>query len=144
MEPSLLERAMPSRDRKRRETVIGLLAIWLGMPGVFLCLAGILILGWQVYAWVKFGTWLPKPLLGLVLDVVEPETSWLVHPQSFAAVQPWVTGVLGLVPVSAFLIVTGLVVVTAAHKLGGRPPAKPHGGRLPKKPGWPDEWFGRN
>jgi hypothetical protein len=135
---------MRSRRDDRRETVVGLLAIWTGMAGVLLCLSGILIVGWQVYAWVKFGAWLPKPLLGLVLDLVDAETSWLVRPRALAAAQPWVAGVLGVVPLSVFLIASGLAMVTLAHKLGGRPPANRHweeGGREPKPP---DEWFGRN
>jgi hypothetical protein len=83
---------MAVQPQERRNTLVALLAIWTGMAGVFLCLAGILILGWQVYVYVKFGTWRAKPLLGLVLDFVDVDTSWLVHPQSYASAQSWVTG----------------------------------------------------
>ncbi len=130
--------------QERRHTLVGLFAIWTGMAGVFLCLAGVLILGWQVYVFVKFGTWLSKPLLGLVLDFVDLNTSWLVHPQSYAAAQAVLTGVLGLIPVSVFLIVAGFSLVTAAHAVGGRPPAKRHWEESGREPTAPDEWFGRN
>ena len=107
----------------RRETLVGLLAIWLGMPGVFLCLAGILIFGWQVYVWVKFGTWLPKPLLGMVLDLVHPDTSWLTHPHSFFLLQSVVAETLGLIPLSGCLIGLGLLLIVAGYRIGGAPPA---------------------
>lgn len=130
--------------QERRHTLVGLFVIWTGMAGVFLCLAGVLIVGWQVYVFVKFGTWLSKPLLGLVLDFVDLNTSWLVHPQSYAAVQVVLTGVLGLIPVSVFLIVAGLSLITAAHAVGGHPPAKRHWEESGREPTVTDEWFGRN
>ncbi len=131
--------------QERRQTLVGLLVIWTGMAGVFLCLAGILILGWQLYVFLKFGTWLAKPLLGLVLDVVDSDTSWLVHPQSYAGAQMVLIAVLGWIPVSFFLIVAGLSLVTAAHAVGGRPPAKRHWEESVREPvASSDEWFGRN
>lgn len=135
---------MSFQPSERRNTLVGLLAIWIGMGGVFLCLAGILILGWQVYVFMKFGTWLSKPLLGLVLDLVDVETSWMTHPHAFAAAQPWVTGALGVVPLSAFLMMLGFALITAAHKVGGRPPATRHWEEPPEREESPDEWFGRN
>lgn len=135
---------MSFRSRERHHTLVGLFVIWTGMAGVFLCLAGILILGWQVYVFVKFGTWLSKPLLGLVLDFVDLNTSWLVHPQSYAAAHVVLTGVLGFIPVSVFLIVAGLSLITAAHAVGGRPPAKRHWEESGREPISSDEWFGRN
>jgi hypothetical protein len=134
--------AVPAQER--RHTLVGLVVIWTGMAGVFLCLAGVLILGWQVYVFVKFGTWLSKPLLGLVLDFVDLNTSWLVHPQSYAVAQVVLTGVLGWIPVSVFLIVAGLSLVTAAHAVGGHPPAKRHWEESGREPTATDEWFGRN
>jgi hypothetical protein len=134
---------MADRSRVRRNALAGLFVIWTGMVGVLMCLAGILILGWQVYVFVKFGTWLSKPLLGLVLDFVDADTSWLTHPRSYAAAHVFLTGLLGLIPISAFLIVAGLSLVIAAHKIGGRPPAKRHWEDA-RDPAAPDEWFGRN
>lgn len=135
---------MSFQPRERRPALAGLFVIWVGMVGVFLCLAGLLILGWQVYVFLKFGTWLSRPLLGLVLDFVDVETSWLVHPRSYAAVQPWIAGVLDLVPLSVFLFLSGLGLVTGAHKVGGRPPAKRHWEESGREPVSSDEWFGRN
>jgi hypothetical protein len=135
---------MSFHPRERRHALAGLLVIWAGMVGVFLCLAGVLILGWQVYVFLKFGTWLSKPLLGLVLDFVDVETSWLLHPRSYAAVQPWVAGMLEFVPLSVFLFVSGLGLITTAHKLGGRPPTGRHWEESGRKPAPPDDWFGRN
>lgn len=134
---------MAVSSRERRKTVVGLFVIWTGMAGVFLCLAGILIFGWQLYVFLKFGTWLSKPLLGLVLGVVDSKTSWWAHPQSYAGAHVFLTGVLGLVPVSAFLIAAGLAVLAAAHAVGGRPPAKRHWEDA-RDPVSPDDWFGRN
>jgi hypothetical protein len=135
---------MPFPPQGRRHALAGLLVVWAGMAGVFLCLAGVLILGWQVYVFVKFGTWLSKPLLGLVLDFVDVETSWLVHPQSYAAVQPWIASALNIVPLSMFLFFSGLALITGAHKLGGRPPAKRHWEESGREPASPEDWFGRN
>jgi hypothetical protein len=135
---------MSFRIRERRHPLFGLLVIWAGMAGVFLCLAGILILGWQVYVFVKFGTWVSKPLLGLVLDFVDLNTSWLVHPQSYATAHVVLTGILGFIPVSVFLVVAGLSLITAAHAVGGGPPAKRHWEESGREPISSDEWFGRN
>lgn len=111
------------RETRRRETWIGLIAIWVGMPGFFLCAAGILVLGWQVYVWVKFGMWQHKPLRAVVLDLVERDTSWLSHPDSFVLLQSWVTDALDIVPLSGFLIALGLAFITVAYRIGGAPPA---------------------
>jgi len=107
----------------RRETLAGLFAIWLGMVGVCLCLGGILIFGWQAYVWVKFGTRLPKPLLGMVLDLVHPDTSWLTHPHAFFLLHSVVVGTLGLIPLSGCLIGFGLLLILAGYRIGGAPPA---------------------
>lgn len=135
---------MPFRSRGRHHPLLGLLVIWTGMTGVFLCLAGILVLGWQVYVFVKFGTWLPKPLLGLVLGFVDASNSWLVRPQAYSTVHGVLTGLLGFIPVSAFLIVAGLSLITAAHAAGGSPPTKRHWEEAGREPISSDEWFGRN
>lgn len=135
---------MSFRSGERRHTLVGLFVIWTGMAGVFLCLAGILILGWQVYVFVKFGIWISKPLLGLVLDLVDVNTSWLVHPRSYAPAHVVLIGVLGFIPVSMFLLVAGLSLITAAHAVGGHPPTKRHWEEAGREPISSDDWFGRN
>ncbi len=111
-------------SRAKRDTLVGLIAIWVSMPGFFLCMGGLLVFGWQVYVWVKFGTWQPKPLLGVALELVQPDASWLMHPQSLHLLQWVVSGTLGLIPLSGFLIGLGLLFILAGYRIGGVPPAK--------------------
>ena len=135
---------MAFRSGERSQALFGLFVIWTGMAGVFMCLAGILILGWQVYVFLKFGTWLSKPLLGLVLEVVDSNASWLVKPQSYPAVHVVLTSILSFIPLSMFLIAAGLTLIAAAHAVGGRPPMRRHWEDGPRLPNASDDWFGRN
>lgn len=109
-------------DGARAGVWVGLLAIWLGMPGFFLCMAGILVAGWQVYVWVKFGLWQAKPLLGVVLDLAPARATWLTAPHS--ALDAGLVWTLGVMPLSLALIVSGLMLITLAHRFGGAPPAR--------------------
>lgn len=107
----------------RRGTLVGVIGIWVSMPGLFLCMGGLLVFGWQVSVWVKFGTWPPEPLLGVALELVQPEASWLTHPQSFYLLQWVVSWTLGRIPLSGFLIGLGLLFILAGYRIGGVPPA---------------------
>ncbi|MEO5656976.1 MAG: hypothetical protein ABIO65_13670 [Nitrospiria bacterium] len=129
-------------DGARAGVWVGLLAIWLGMPGFFLCMAGILVTGWQVYVWVKFGLWPAKPLLGVVLDLAPARATWLIAPQSaFDAGLVWT---LGVIPLSPVLIASGVALITLAHRVGGAPPARRGWEELEGGPPDSDQGNGRN
>lgn len=76
--------------------------------GCGLCLAGIAILGVQIYAYLQTGEWTPISIV-TVLAAVPDYHWWAINPTEWIGLHK----VLDHIPVSAVLVVIGIVIIEA-------------------------------
>ena len=93
--------------------------------GSFFILAGICVFGFQVYTWFNLGHWIEVDLLWLVhwllstraMDVsLSPLVSWFHTPQEWLGFHQTLLLVLELVPLSLFLMVTGVFLFAFVYR----------------------------
>ncbi len=75
--------------------------------GVLLILAGFLIIGFQIFLYLKNGEWIKLPLLYLVAFGPDNFVSWLDNPTSWLGLHKIVYGILDFIPVSLFSMLVG-------------------------------------
>lgn len=73
--------------------------------GLFV-LAGLAVLGLQIFAYLKLGDWKPVP----VLELVSPHIPWLRNPQSWFGLHNIISDALDFVPVSLLLFLAGWLI----------------------------------
>ena len=76
------------------------------LTGLLIALAGLGVLGLQVFAYLKTGGWKSVS----TLSVAAPYFPWLNNPQSWFGLNDIVRGMLGLLPLSLALVVPGLLI----------------------------------
>ncbi|GIX48869.1 MAG: hypothetical protein KatS3mg131_3080 [Candidatus Tectimicrobiota bacterium] len=76
--------------------------------GVFslVFLAGLALLGYQAFVWLRDGAWPALPL-SLVLDAVPALSRWLREPQSWFGLHELLSGTLALAPLALVCLVLG-------------------------------------
>jgi hypothetical protein len=75
--------------------------------GVIIILAGIGIVGFQIFIYLKNGEWIELPLLYLVTYGPNEFVSWLYNPTSWLGLHKIIYGALKLIPLSLCLILVG-------------------------------------
>ncbi|MCP4299456.1 MAG: hypothetical protein GY783_02620 [Gammaproteobacteria bacterium] len=76
------------------------------LAGGLFVLAGLGVLGLQVFGYLKVGEWRPVSLLG----VASPYIPWLNNPQSWFGLHDIVRNALGIMPLSLALILVGWLI----------------------------------
>jgi hypothetical protein len=83
---------------------------------VCMFLAGLCILGYQVYAGLMYGTWPVLPL-HMYFAYLTPLTSWIESPQSWYGLHKLLTEALAFTPLSLFLLLAGLLIAIVIELL---------------------------
>lgn len=79
--------------------------------GVLVVLAGFVIVGWQIFTYLKHGEWVELPLLILAALGPEKFVSWLANPSSWLGLHKLLYGFLKFFPVSLFTVLVGAAMV---------------------------------
>ncbi len=92
--------------------ICGGLTALVGLGATLAVLAGFGILGYQGVLWLQEGEWTGLPLRVLFEALFENTAlhGWLMHPESWIGLQKLVAWMLENIPLSAALIVPGLIV----------------------------------
>ena len=79
--------------------------------GIFLFMLGVGIIGFQVFIYLKDGTWFQVPFL--ILATLGPETfiDWLREPNSWHGLHSIILATLEITPISLLLIISGHLIV---------------------------------
>lgn len=83
---------------------------------VLIFIAGLCVLGYQVYIGLKHGEWLALPLQ-MFFTYLVPYTAWIDSPESWYGLHKLLTGVFAFTPLSLFLIVAGLMLAVVMELL---------------------------
>ena len=75
--------------------------------GVLLILAGLVIVGFQVFLYFKDGQWTELPLLDLAVFGPEKFVLWLNNPTSWIGLHKIIYGLLNLIPLSMCSVLVG-------------------------------------
>lgn len=84
--------------------------------GIVFVLAGPLIVGWQIYIYLKHGEWVELPLLFLAAFGPEKFVSWLSNPSSWFGLHKLVFWILKFFPVSLFSLLLGYAMMVYEPK----------------------------
>jgi hypothetical protein len=79
-------------------------------------LAGLCLLGYQVYAGLMYGTWPALPLQ-MYFAYLTPLTTWIESPQSWYGLHKLLTEHLAFTPLSLFLLLAGLLIAIVIELL---------------------------
>lgn len=85
-----------------KRAIFGLIVL----AGLLVALAGVGILGYQAYLYLKFGEWRSISVFG----ALAPFVPWLANPQSWPGLYRIVHQALSLLPVSLSLVVLGWII----------------------------------
>lgn len=82
----------------------------LSVGGIVVFLSGLGIFGWQIYGWLKYGTWVELPLILGVQYIPEGYAikSWFNHPDSWLGLHRLLVWALETTPITVVLILGGL------------------------------------
>jgi len=83
---------------------------------VCMFLAGLCVLGYQVYAGLMYGTWPALPLQ-MYFEYLTPFTTWIERPQSWYGLHKLLTEFLAFAPLSLFLLLAGLLIAIVIELL---------------------------
>ena len=93
--------------------------------GSFFILTGICVFGFQVYTWFNIGHWFEMDLLWLVHRLLStqamefsssPLVNWFHTPQEWLGFHRLLLLILELVPLSLFLVVTGVLLFAFVYR----------------------------
>ena len=84
--------------------------------GVLVVLAGFLIVGWQIFVYLKHGEWVELPLLVLAALGPEKFAFWLANPSSWLGLHKLIYGLLKFFPVSLFAVLVGAAMTAYGAK----------------------------
>jgi len=80
--------------------------------GILFIITGVLIFGGQIFAYLKSGEWHELPFLLLAIFGPDSFVSWLENPKSWIGFHKIVYWLLKVIPISLFLIVVGICMIT--------------------------------
>lgn len=86
------------------------------LAGALIVLAGLGVLGLQIFGYLKVGKWQSVSLLG----IASPYFPWLINPQSWFGLHDIATDALGLMPLSLALVLIGWLVAGFGSALRDR------------------------
>jgi hypothetical protein len=84
--------------------------------GLLVALAGLGVLGLQIYGYLKIGEWKSVSLL----SVAAPQLPWLNNPQSWLGLHAIVRNVLDIMPLSLALVLVGWLIAGSGSALRER------------------------
>ena len=84
--------------------------------GLLVALAGLGVLGLQIYGYLKIGEWKSVSLL----SVAAPQLPWLNNPQSWLGLHAIVRDVLDIMPLSLALVLVGWLIAGSGSALRER------------------------
>jgi len=86
------------------------------LAGLLVSLAGLSVLAYQVYFYLKNGQWFPIS----VMSATAPYVPWLRNPQSWIGLYKLIRDALALCPLSVALIITGWMIAGLGSGIRGR------------------------
>jgi len=95
-----------------RRFVFGVVAL----VGLLVALAGLAVLAYQVYFYLRNGQWLPVS----VMSAAAPHVPWLRDPRSWVGLHKLVRDALALCPLSLALVLLGWMIAGLGSGLRGR------------------------
>ena len=84
--------------------------------GLLVALAGLGVLGLQLFGYLKIGEWKSVSLL----SVASPQLPWLDNPQSWFGLHDIVRDALGIMPLSLTLILVGWLIAGSGSAMRER------------------------
>ena len=85
---------------------------------IYIMFSSILILGYQIYAWLKSGTWFSLNLFLAVPYLPKSISDWILYPDSWIGVHKVVVYVLEETPISFAVFLLGFSLVILFNYLG--------------------------
>jgi hypothetical protein len=79
--------------------------------GALIILSGFLMIGWQIFTFLKLGEWVKLSLLVLAAFGPEKLAAWLVSPSSWFGLHKLIYGLLEFFPLSLFVMLVGVAVI---------------------------------
>lgn len=89
--------------------------------GVLVALSGVGIIGFQIFIFLKGGTWVPLSMLELMPVIPSDLATWLRYPESWLGLHKIVYGFLGTMPLSLLALIIGAAMMNFNAYVDDRP-----------------------